>query len=499
MRNKITSSNSFQGFFQRFFLVQKLNNWIGLLIAFCIAVGFGYLIAQNLVAGVSTFAAVIGSGVLMICLLNAEAGLYISMFYLFLTSSLSRFLFKDEIPVGVGVDILVCCTFLGLFFTGEKLKRNAQSFFKKRPVVIYLIVIIYLTLELVNPLAHSFQGWFQAMRKIYESFLIVFIAYNAFDSLSRIRRFIKVLFVSAFIIALYGCFQQWHGLLKPELDWVHSDPIRFGLIYVFGDYRKFSILLGPTDFGVMMSACSVFFIVIGLNTKHIAFKIVYFTGAIFMLLGMSYSGTRTANAMAIGGIGFFVLLSINKLSSKVFALVAVFLFLFFMYVPIYSNIALIRFRSTFSAQQDASFNVREMNRKSVQPFIWSHPFGGGISTTGDGGYKYNPGHPMAGFPTDSSYLCKALETGWIGLILTCLLYFALLRHIVREYFLTSNRELKVLLSASFAFFFAYFLGEMAQEAVGQFTNMVVFFPVFAIVLRLRQFSEGTFAYSTTEK
>jgi hypothetical protein len=105
------------------------------------------------------------------------------------------------------------------------------------------------------------------------------------------------------------------------------------------------------------------------------------------------------------------------------------------------------------------------------------------------GKRYNPGNPNAGFPTDSSYLNKALESGWIGMVLTCFLYFFMLQYIFRGYFLAKNNEFKIWFAASAAFFFSYFLGEMTQEAVGVISNMVIYFPVFALVLRLRQFSE----------
>jgi cell division protein FtsW (lipid II flippase) len=245
---------------------------------------------------------------------------------------------------------------------------------------------------------------------------------------------------------------------------------------------------GPTEFGIVMAATALFFLLIGLNEKRQLRKIIYVAGSVFMILAMSYSGTRTANAMLVGGIGIFLLLTINKKITWLFTGFAVLAFLFIMYAPIYSSSTLLRFRSTFSATQDASYNVREVNRQSVQPFIWSHPFGSGLSTTGGMGQKYNPGNPNAGFPTDSSYLNKALESGWIGLTLTCLLYFFMLQYTIREYFLAKNRRYKTLFAASIAFFFSFFLGEVTQEAVGVFSNMVIYFPVFAIVLKLRQLS-----------
>jgi len=487
MRDRSTSSKPLHGFFHRIFLNEKLDNWVGFLVLTLISTAFAFLLANNLLLGLGVFAAVAGICVLVTCLLNPLAGLYLTMLYGFSASALSRFLLKDQLPVGVVTDILVFTTFAGLFFSNKNLKKNTADFFASRPVVWYTIIVVYLTFELFNPLGHSFGGWIQVMRKVFESFVIVFIAYNVLDTVSKIKGFVTGLFIFALITALYGCFQQWHGLLSAEINWVNADQLRYGLIAIWGEYRKFSLLGGPTEFGIIMAACSLFFLLIGWNQKKLVNKIVYIGGSIFMILGMSYSGTRTANAMLAGGIAFFLILTINKKSNKIFAMVAGLAFLFVMYAPIYGSATLNRFRSTFSATEDASYNVREINRQRVQPFIWSHPFGSGLSTTGEMGFKYNPGNPNAGFPTDSSYLNKALESGWIGIILTLILYFFMLQYTLRGYFMSKSRQFKMIFAASAAFFFCFFLGEVAQEAVGVFTNMVIYFPIFGLVLRLRQF------------
>lgn len=489
MRNRTISSNPVSSFFQRVFLNEKLNNWFGFAFIILIVSVIAYLLSLNFLLGASVFACIVAVAVLVLSFLSPEVGLYIMIFYTFSASALTRFFFNDEMPVGVVIEILVFTILFGLIFSNPKLKENTRQFFKLRPVILYVIILFYLTLELFNPLGHSFMGWLQVMRKVFEAFLVAFIAYNVLDSLKKILRLVNVLFALAFIVGLYGCFQQWHGLLQTELNWVNEDPIRFGLICIWGEYRKFSLLGGPTEFGIVMAGCSLFFMLLGWNQKKLVTKIIYIAGSVFMLLGMSYSGTRTANAMLAGGIAFFLLLTINKKSSKIFASVAVLAFLFVLYAPIYSSPTLNRFRSTFSANQDASYNVREINRQTVQPFIWSHPFGGGLSTTGVMGQKYNPENPNAGFPTDSSYLNKALESGWIGMSLTCLLYFFILEYLVRGYFLTGNKQFKTLFAACSAFFFSYFLGEIAQEAVGVFSNMMVYYPILGLSFRLRQLSE----------
>jgi putative inorganic carbon (hco3(-)) transporter len=488
MRSKLISSSPRQNFFKRVFLTEKLNNKTGLGIAALIAFAFAYALSYNLFVGLTVFAVVTGFFILTACLVSPQFGLYLNLFFIFSASTLNRFLFNDKVPLGIGSDLIVLISFIGLFFSHQNLRKSATHFFRISPVVMYCIILVYLTCELFNPMAHSFEGWVAVMRKILGPFLIVFIVYCSFNNLSKIKIYLKVLFFLALITGFYGCFQQWHGLTTAEMNWVNSDPVRSALINIFGEYRKFSIFNGPTEFGIIMAGCTVFFVVMSLEEKNIRTKIFYIIGAIFMILGMSYSGTRTANAMLIGGTVVFSALTIDRKSTRYFVGIAVLIFLFVMYVPIYSSSVLFRFRSTFSTSQDASYILRETNRKSVQPFIWSHPFGGGLSTTAMG-EKYNPGHPMAGFPTDSSYLSKALETGWVGLILTCSLYFFILQFIVKAYFRTQNRDFKSMFGALLAFFFATFLAEMTQETVGVFANTVVYFPLLGIALKLKEFSE----------
>jgi hypothetical protein len=499
MSQKVSGVGIVSSFLQRTFVHEKMNNWAGFIVVVMLASSFGYLIASDFVTGMGVFGLILGISLLLICILNAEYGLYVILFYAFASSTLSRFVLGEQVPVGVGMDILVFTTFLGLFFIKENLKKNSEVFFKSKPVIFYSIILIYLGFELLNPLAHSFAGWFQIMRKVWESFLIVYIAFIALNSKIKIRRFLKVLFFFAFISGLYGCFQEWHGLMSFELGWVHSDPKRVGLIYIFGTYRKFSVFSGPTEFGILMAACSLLYILIGINERNKVTKVMYILGSIFMLLGMSYSGTRTANAMLVGGFFIYILLSINKLSTKIFAFVSLMVFLFLLYAPIYSSVTLIRFRTTFSASEDASYNVRETNRQRIQPYIYSHPFGGGVYTTGEMGKKYNPGHPLAGFPTDSSFLNKALETGWIGMILTCIFYFSSLAFIIRGYFTSNSEQTKSILAASLAFFFSFYIGEIAQEAVGLFANMAVLFPLFGIIIRLRALDKNLTADRSISK
>ena len=208
-----------------------------------------------------------------------------------------------------------------------------------------------------------------------------------------------------------------------------------------------------------------------------------------MFLGMAYSGTRTANAMAAAGLVMFVLLTMNKKSSKIFAAFLVVVYLFIMYVPIYDNATLNRFRTTFNATHDESYKVREANRAFIQPYIYRHPIGGGLGTTGDKGTEYNPGHFLAGFPPDSGYLKYTLEIGWIGLLITSILYFVTLKNSIRGYFESKDNNVQMLFAACCSCLFAFYLADFAQEAILSFTAIVVYYPLVSISLRLRNLNK----------
>ena len=491
MRRKLRSVNPVHSFLQRVFLNEKLNNWVGYFLVACLAGTFGFLTSKDYGVGVALIGTVLGIFIVFICLLSTEFGLYIIVAYAFLAYHLSRFLFNDDFPVGVVTDVLIGVTFIGLFIGNNNLKQSTIQFFRSRPIIYLFIIFIFLCLELFNPSAHSFQGWFQIIRKVLDSLLLIYIAYNVFTDFKKIRRFLKVLFLFATLAGLYGCIQQWHGLFGFEQRWVSSDLVRFDLIFILGNFRKFSFMSGPAEFGIIMAAAALLFIIIGIFEKKPFNKYILLAGSLFMILGMSYSGTRTANAMIVGGSIMFIILTFNKKVTMIFTFFAVLTYLFLMYAPIYNNLTLLRFRTSFSGKEDQSFKVREENRAAIRPYIYSHPFGGGLSTTGLNGKLYNPGHPLAGFPPDSGYLNKALETGWIGLAMSCILYLVTLLYAIQGYFKAKNNKIKILFAAISAFLFSFYIGELVQEAVGQFTNMVVYYPVVAILVRLRYLSEKT--------
>jgi putative inorganic carbon (HCO3(-)) transporter len=467
-------------------LINPQNRTGWLVLIFGLAILLGLLLAENLMLGIGLFAGLIGIAVVIVCLLNAEAGLYINVVYSSFVCLPMR-LFDDQFPVGVISNALVIATFLGIFMKGKGGKLMFNAFTQTAVARAILAIFFYIMLELFNPLAHSFDGWYGAFRALLMTILLLFAAYAVFDNWRSIRRFIIFVFCVMLVVALYGCFQQWHGLFDFEVRWVSADPVRFALIFIAGDYRKFSTMGDPAGFAIVMACVSVFYLVLLTGPWRTKQKLVLLTGVIILLMGMAYSGTRTANAMVLGGVALFMLITINRRSTVIFSVFAVAAFLVLMYGPFGGNPTVNRFRTTFTGNKDESFNIRNVNRRSIQPYIYYHPIGGGLGTTGAYGAQVNPGHFLAGFPTDSGYLKKALEIGWVGLFMIVWLYFCVVRAGIRGYFECRNEKAKNIYVAATCCMFSFYVAEYAQDAVGQITDIVVYYPMIALILRLKEF------------
>jgi putative inorganic carbon (HCO3(-)) transporter len=428
--------------------------------------------------------------------LNTEAGLYVNIFYAFFICNFNRMIFDNDLQVGIFQDVLIYITFLSFFVRKVNLRKSINEFTKTRVVITLLIVYSFMAIELFNPYAAFFVGWFPAFRKILATLLILFISFNVFDSWSRVKRFVTVLFVCCMIVAIYACVQQIHGFFEFEMNWLRSDPRRFRMAFVLGGSKKMSTMPDALSFSIIMATCGIFFLAIASGIKNWRYQLILGAGAVLMLTVMGYSLTRTANAMVVAGIAMFILVTLDKKANRIMAILAVCLFFLLMYLPIYTP-QLEQFRQTFQGSSDPSFMVRENNRKSIQPYIHHHPIGGGLGTTGTEGLEYNPGHYLAGFPPDSGYLKKALEMGWLGFSLICILYFFVMRTGIRGYFSCKDEKIRLMYAATTAACFAFYVGDFSQVAIGQITDVVVYYPFIALLLKLKDFDQSKNADQST--
>jgi cell division protein FtsW (lipid II flippase) len=95
------------------------------------------------------------------------------------------------------------------------------------------------------------------------------------------------------------------------------------------------------------------------------------------------------------------------------------------------------------------------------------------------------------FQTDSGYVKRGAETGWTGLAEICILYFIALLTGIRGFFSVKNDKIKIIYAAVVSGLFAFYIAELAQSAIGQITDVVVYYPFLAIILKLKEFDSET--------
>lgn len=446
--------------------------------------------------GLIIAAGLIGGTIALICLFNTRSGFYIVTVLGFFMFYIKRFA-NDDIPMGAVCDMLLGVTFLGIYYRKTVLKERLWKYSSNVITWMYGIYFGFLLIELFNPSMDSAMGWVFTVRKFLNFIMIYFIGLHIFHSRKAIMDYVKLWVILSALAGLYGCFQQWHGLLGFEMNWVMSDPIRYKLYFQGGDMRKFSFLSDPTAFGILMAHGVVFAIILLLNTENKRYRAALFFSVVFMALGMAYSGTRTAYFMIPSGLVLYVLMTITKRRTMFFAVGFLMFFCVLVFGPFYGSGTINRIRSTFQMSEDESMNVRDENRKKIQPYIMTHPLGGGVATSGVMGLEYNPEHPLAGFPPDSGYLRTAIETGYIGLLLTCTLYFTILYTGVRNYYRSRSREYKIIYLGIVASIYAYIVANYAQVAIGQMPGGLFFYSALAIIVNLRGIEDATETDSRT--
>jgi len=236
-----------------------------------------------------------------------------------------------------------------------------------------------------------------------------------------------------------------------------------------------------------MAACTLMFLVFFLNGKfRLKQRIWLLLGMVVFALAMTYSGTRTATMTLLIGVMLYIGMTITNRRTLIFTSLFALLFVFLIYGPIYGNATINRLRSTFDLSEDESYKVRDVNRHSIQPFIYDHPLGGGLGTSGVGSSAYVPGHPLADFPSDSGLLRIVIEFGWVGYAIIFFTYLIVMQQSIRAYYRSRDRINRLLLLAITLALFNYLVAQYAQVAIGMIPSAFLIYGMIAMVIRLPQ-------------
>lgn len=474
--------------FNKEFFYKQLVSPFGITLLSLIAIGAGYLAYKGLAIFVILIAvALAGAIVVYYCFFQPLTGYYLVTFMAFF-AFYPNHLFNREFPISTVIELLLWFVFLGSYREKKKLNQQKNSLLYTGISVVLIIYSVYHVIQFFNPNMLGKAGYFFIIRKFTVFIFLYVMAYRLINTPKKFRFFVKFWLIMSFICALYGCYQQWFGYLPMELRYIKSSPIEYKLMFQGGVLRKYSFLSDVVSFGVLSGSMALITIIVAINQKDKKRKYLMFAAAVVMMLGMSYSGTRTTNVILPAGMALYLLMTIRSRTTLITLFLCCMGAFFILFAPI-DNPSLNRIRSTFRPE-NASLNVRDANRHYIQPYIYAHPIGGGLATAGVPGRRFNPGHFLAGFPPDSGLLQIALEMGWVGLALTILFYLMILYQCIYFYFKIKNPEYKTYAVAFAAALFAIMITQYSQVTIGQIPLVFFYMSSISLVKRLMEFDNS---------
>ncbi|MEM7368866.1 MAG: O-antigen ligase family protein [Bacteroidota bacterium] len=467
------------------FVLQKLHSPIGYLIFLVMAYAVSWLIGHH---GWIAASRLIVAVVLIPCLIGAvfhtRFGLGILLIFSFIHPLFDRM--RVDLPMGYFIDMAIWLLLFGILVKRSQAIHRIYYF---EPIAFMILLwITFCFLELLNPWGPSAEAWAYAVRDIAEYTLLFFAALYGFRKLEHIQWMAGIWIVMATLGAIYGLVQEWAAFTEFEWNWLLEDYDHFESVYTADRLRKFSFFSGPASFGILMGITSLFCLILIIEAKlSLAIRIILGCCAILMLLGMLYSGTRTAFLILPAGFGFLMLLHLSKRLWISGLLMGVVASLLLWVLPI-ENASIERMKSAFRPQEAASFQVRMENQDYVQPYIMDHPIGGGVGSTGNWGEQFAPHTLLSMFPPDSGYVRIAVEMGSVGLAIYLLMMFAALAVGVRAFFRMKDPNLRAWLLAFLGVIFALVLANYPQQALTQLPIGFLFFYSLASVVRLKRLS-----------
>ncbi|HMG84023.1 MAG TPA: O-antigen ligase family protein [Ferruginibacter sp.] len=456
--------------------IEKLKNPLGYIFLMLATLGISFLIAElGPIMAVLTMVIMIGLPMAYAIIVFPEFGIITILVSAYLVMWVDKI--GLSFPTGTLMDALQVLLILG-FFLKQKYDKNWD--FISNPISIIILVWIgYSFLEAINPQAESKVAWIFTVRTVAVVMLTYFIFIYHIRTVSFIRLLFKIWIALSVFAALYSFKQEYFGFFGFEKQWLANNPSAEGLYFINNHWRKFSIFSDPVTSAYNMVISSLLCITLLFGPISKGKKVLLGFLAVLFFMAMLHTGTRGAFVLIPAGLAMLLVLRLNKKTLLLTGILAV-AFIGLIKMPT-SNETLGRFQSAFYPSNDASFNLRKMNQKRIQPYIQLHPMGGGLGSTGAWGERFSPGSYLASFPPDSGYVRVAVEMGSIGLLLMCTLIFIVLKTGIQNYFAIQDPELKNYCLAMILIVFALNIGNYPQEALVQYPTNIYFCLAMALI------------------
>lgn len=326
-------------------------------------------------------------------------------------------------------------------------------------------------------------AWFEGTRLLAIQLLWIFLVFTIY--IASPKTLITYLKIWA-LLSLFSAFWVWKqinlGFTTAESIWMETRGRTTHIINAGTLIRYFSTFSDAANYGCNAAASATAFIIIGITTKLKKDKIFFLIIAALVIWGMFQSGTRTAIVTLAAGLMTYVFLSKSvKIAVPFTILLTIFAFLLVFTNIGQGNQQIRRMRSAFN-KDDASANVRDINKEAIRKYMKDAPWGIGMGMSPENIPANNKFRKLSAIPPDSEYVFIWVHTGPIGMTVFLISMAIMLAGACRiVLFKLKNKTLIGIGGGLCGAFVSIQLGGYANQVLYQYPNGLTFFGGLAIV------------------
>lgn len=281
---------------------------------------------------------------------------------------------------------------------------------------ITLVWLLYCIINVGNGITGEvyLEAWLRILRPwaLYPILTCIILSVHC-NYYTFIQYFLILWGIMSLLATAKGYWQKNRGFDSTELAWLWTYGARTHFIH--SGIRYFSFFTDAGIFGATMGFSSITFILTFFYTKKPYIKFFYLIVSIAGFYGLLISGTRSAIAVPIAGLFFFLFLSKKW---KICIISAMLLFGgigMLKYTKIGENNRLIKRMRTAFDTQDQSMQTRIENQKALNAYMAEMPFGIGMGVENGVLPPQNKYYFVSICPADSSLVDVWKQMGIVGL------------------------------------------------------------------------------------
>ena len=343
------------------------------------------------------------------------------------------------------------------------------------------------------------SSWFIGFRLMALQLLWIFLVFTIYiASPKMLITYLKIWAIFSLFSAFWVWKQEVYGFTTAEKRWIETRGRNTHILNAGTLIRYFSTFSDAANYGCHAAGAAVAFIIIGVSSRLKRDKLFFLLIAAAVIWGMFQSGTRTATFTLGAGLLVYIFLSKSTKIAIPFSIV----FGLFAFILVFTTIGngnqqIRRMRSAFN-KDDASANVRDINKDAIRKYIKDAPWGIGMGMSGANIPANNKYNKLSTIPPDSEYVFIWVHTGPIGItvFLFCMaiMWIGACRIVL---FKLKNRSLIGIGGGLCGAFVAIQLGAYANQVLYQYPNGLTFFGGLTIVYVLPYIEPEWIKYEET--